>query len=1042
MGVTSKGGSVDPRPGLERIALEKGWATPHQIKAAIRFQRENIARGKAITLAQALVALGILTEVQIQTAREERKPVSPPPPKVNPAPPPLIKGYRIQRRIGSGGMGEVYLAQQISLDRPVALKILPPALARNQEFVERFMSEARAAGKVAHENIVAAVDVGESNGRYYFIMELVEGPTLQELIQREGSIPEARALEIAQQVARGLRHAHQQGLIHRDIKPANIMFSSENVAKICDFGLAREIDADVTLTMPGLVQSSPAYASPEQCRARRDLDHRTDMYSLGVTLFEMLTGRRPFVADSSGALFIKHATEAPPAPQKLNPVISAGANQLVLRLLRKEPQQRFDSYDQLIDAIDTVRTAKPLSRPRGAAPAARSPASGSRFPWVAAVVGILILGTAGGLFVLLRTPAAMPRSESEAKVSPPQTELERLEKSLLTLEERAWDNPAEIPPLRARWKQILEQFRGTPQLSKLAREELEFESRLADRANQEGARILALAEREWNANHPGEALKVLRGFPEGYQGTGAAGSLAGRAGDWEMTLQERYRVDRERASALLSSAKFDDARSTLASMNSLGSFRPEWRDEIEKMKGRVEQAALAATQKASSAGLSPDSPPSVAPKTQRPSSLVQDPSRILKSALLRADPSERSKAAAAFRGLATRSALCQAAEVYLSHDDRFWKLGADRLKLKTDQVELDLEGQAATEEGKNTVFQATSGQRVVIQKDGRISLGGGGWVTPQKMELTRNLPTPLARVLADYLSALPMERVDTLSTAEQQGLFVGLAKKIWDLGEAPKEVLYLFALGHAEELLRQDTRPDAEGFRLCKLQGAKTADFWGPPASVNRLALARTLGSASPADVHRAAEVVATSVDFPSRLLSALAIFREKDFDPVGASAAWKKLSGMAPESAAGKFAEEVAERIKKAAICEGCSGQGKYPCKKCAASGIADCDKCKGTGRIKEGDSGGLGSYFGGMVPCPACKQKGKLTCPVCLGGRLAKCDKCEGKKIRRTIPGAEFVELVGSHLCPACSGTGGVYSKIGYPCPDCGGMGRFPSK
>src|SRR5205085_8252780 len=136
--------------------------------------------------------------------------------------------------------------------------------------------------------------------------------------------------------------------------------------KICDFGLARELGTDVTLTIPGTVQSSPAYASPEQCRGRRDLDQRTDMYSLGVTLFEMLTGQRPFLADSAGALFIKHATEAPPSPQSINAAITPATNQLVLRLLRKEPKQRFDSYDQLIDAIEGVQKSRPAPKLRAA----------------------------------------------------------------------------------------------------------------------------------------------------------------------------------------------------------------------------------------------------------------------------------------------------------------------------------------------------------------------------------------------------------------------------------------------------------------------------------------------------------------------------------------------------------------------------------------------------------------------------------------------------------------------------------------------------
>ena len=338
---------------LGQIALDKGWATIEQINEARRFQARKKTGGEKVTIAEALVALGVLTEVQVRRALGGR--LAPPPPSASPHPlAEAIKGYRIEERLGAGGMGDVYRAQQISLDRPVALKILPPHLAEDEEFIERFVIEARAAGKLSHQNIVAAVDLGESNGRYFFVMELVRGPTLRQVIQREGAIEETRALDIARQIARGLRQACLQGLIHRDIKPANIMFTPENVAKICDFGLARDIHADPARAEPGIVGSSPAYASPEQSRGRRDLDHRTDMYSLGVTLFEMLTGQRPFAADTTAVLSNKHATEAPPEPRSLNPEITPAANQLVLRLLHKKPEQRFASYDELLESMDEV----------------------------------------------------------------------------------------------------------------------------------------------------------------------------------------------------------------------------------------------------------------------------------------------------------------------------------------------------------------------------------------------------------------------------------------------------------------------------------------------------------------------------------------------------------------------------------------------------------------------------------------------------------------------------------------------------------------
>jgi serine/threonine-protein kinase len=1024
-----------PKPDLAALVVQKGWATAEQVQAAARK-----AKAEKTTLSQALIALGILSDVQIRRALGERKAGSDKPRVLDPSVVNMIKGYRIERRLGSGGMGDVFLAQQTSLDRPVALKILPMQLAKDEEFVQRFMSEARAAGKVAHENIVAAVDVGVSNGRYYFVMELVEGLTLQQKIEREGPIPEKAALEIAKQVARGLRHAHQQGLIHRDIKPANIMFTTEGVAKICDFGLARRLDEDTTLTMPGLVQSSPAYASPEQCRGRRDLDHRTDMYSLGVTLFEMLTGKRPFTAETSSALFIKHATEAPPSPQSFNPALSAAASALVLRLLRKEAKQRFESYDELIEAIEGVQQSKPVPKLKVAPGTHPRAVAARRFPWAGAVVAVVVLGAAAaaGIWQLRRPAAPVPAEPAARAKAPVESEVDLLIKAVAALEKRTQENPAEIPAVRARWKALVEQFRSAPQLATIARLQMEFETRVSDRAEAEATTLLAQAESQWAANHPPEALRILGGFSAGYEGTPGAARVAGRSAEWTKSLEERFRVEREKAQALLAAGKHAEARSALAAMKALDFLRPEFAVEVEKLRGRIDEAAVA-SKTADVAGPSPDPQANRAPSKEPPPPVFVDPARVMRNAALRADPRERSKAAAAFRGLAPRSALCRAADVFLSHDDRFWKLGGDRLKLKTEQIELDLEGQAQ-EEGKNTVFQALNGHRVVLQKDGKVAVNGGSWVTPLRVDLTRNIPTPLLKILGDYLAALPLERADALTSAEHQGQFVGLARKIADLGDAPKDVLYLFALAHADELLAQNLRPESEGLRLARLQPAKTADLWGLPATVNRLSLARILGSGSPIDVHRAAEPLLANVDFPSRLLCAMAAFREKDLDPVAAAASWKKLAGLVPESPAAKFCDDVAERLRKSSACDGCSGQGKYPCKRCSASGIAECEKCKGSGRVKENDLTGMG--LSGTVPCPGCKQKGRFLCPVCQGGKVAKCDKCEGKKVRKLVAGSEFQDTLGVQLCPTCSGSGSLFPRVAFPCPDCDGVGRFPSK
>jgi len=211
--------------------------------------------------------------------------------------------------------------------------------------------------------------------------------------------------------------------------------------------------------------------------------------------------------------------------------------------------------------------------------------------------------------------------------------------------------------------------------------------------------------------------------------------------------------------------------------------------------------------------------------------------------------------------------------------------------------------------------------------------------------------------------------------------------------------------------------------------------------SVNRLALARlvTAAEVNPVELRRAMDPNKEAIDFPTRYLMSIAAFRDKEFDPTPASAMWKRMAGMMAEvPSAGKFCDEIADRLKKASLCDGCTGTGKYACKKCMATGLADCDKCKGTGKIKDPNDT---TSFAYMIPCPVCKQKSKVICPICQGGRVQKCEKCQGKKVRTAVPGGEFVDVVTAKLCTSCGGSGNVFARTAYPCPDCDGMGRqFP--
>lgn len=269
------------------------------------------------------------------------------------APGSVVKGYRIEKILGVGGMGQVYSALQISMNRRVAFKILTPRLAKNPEFRERFTREARNAGRLQHPNLIAVHDVDESQGLYFFSMELVEGDTLKKIIADQGTILEERALLIIRSCLEGLSYAHAKGLIHRDIKPDNIMVTSDNQVKIADLGLSRldegaEDSPEVTTT--GVLMGTPHYMAPEQSRDAHSVDARADLYATGATLYHMLYGKVPFEGSDSMNVLVRAATQPLVFPKKSN--VSASTRKLIAALMEKDPANRTATAQEAIALIN------------------------------------------------------------------------------------------------------------------------------------------------------------------------------------------------------------------------------------------------------------------------------------------------------------------------------------------------------------------------------------------------------------------------------------------------------------------------------------------------------------------------------------------------------------------------------------------------------------------------------------------------------------------------------------------------------------------
>ena len=263
--------------------------------------------------------------------------------------------YRVEDRIGAGGMGVVYLALDEALQRQVALKTLLPALAADPEFVARFKREAQSAAALNHPNITQIYTIGQEGHVPFFAMEFIRGRSLEAILREKGAIPAAEAAGYVLQAATGLRHAAQKKLIHRDIKPSNLMLTEDGVLKITDFGLAKAARSETQLTATGEVLGSPGYISPEQASGAA-LDARSDIYSLGATFYHLVTGRLPFEAPTPVAMIVKHMSEPLRSPRAVNPAVPYPIASAIQKMMAKRPGERFQDYDAVIRELERAQS--------------------------------------------------------------------------------------------------------------------------------------------------------------------------------------------------------------------------------------------------------------------------------------------------------------------------------------------------------------------------------------------------------------------------------------------------------------------------------------------------------------------------------------------------------------------------------------------------------------------------------------------------------------------------------------------------------------
>ncbi|MGH2955395.1 MAG: Stk1 family PASTA domain-containing Ser/Thr kinase [Solirubrobacterales bacterium] len=366
--------------------------------------------------------------------------------------------YRLTRKIGSGGMADVWLADDLELDRRVAIKVLHDRFAQDKEFVERFRREAQSAAGLQHPNVVSIFDRGEFGDTYFIAMEYVDGPSFKDLVK--GGMSTKDAINFTRQILNAARFAHRKGIVHRDLKPQNVLIDDEGRARVADFGIARGESSDITAT--GSVMGTAQYLSPEQAQGKPTTP-RSDIYSIGVILYEALTGRVPFHGESAVAVALKQVSEAPRRPSAINPNVPPALDAVVMRALAKDPDARFKDADAFLKGLEAAEKAPDQPRPEDtAAFAAVSPAGertdlpepeeerdeeerrSSRRHWF--LLALLVAGVAALVAFALTRPGQVAIPDVVTSCSPPGCEIgvaqERLEAEGLEVDRKDVPNQA------------------------------------------------------------------------------------------------------------------------------------------------------------------------------------------------------------------------------------------------------------------------------------------------------------------------------------------------------------------------------------------------------------------------------------------------------------------------------------------------------------------------------------------------------------------------------------------------------------------------
>jgi len=350
------------------ISFAKGLLTWAQIRDILKRQLKYKEMGIPIRIGEVTIEMGLLNQTQVndiltEQAKRRKNTAAPKLPSQDEEIPDdgsvyELGRFRLEKRLG-GVMGTVYRGVDTQTNQTIALKVLPKTLAREAAFVERFKREVRANAALSHPNIVRIHDAGIEQGVFYMATEYIDGESLNQRLRREGALAEPEAIRISLEITRALAHAHAHNVLHRDIKPENIMISKIGEVKLADFGLAKMLADEQQITAEGIAVGTPHYIAPEQARALKETDQRADLYSLGATMFHIVTGRLPYEGDDGATIMRRHVFEATPVPRSVKTDMNQELSDVIFKLMAKDPASRYQTAKELATVLESFQKPSP-----------------------------------------------------------------------------------------------------------------------------------------------------------------------------------------------------------------------------------------------------------------------------------------------------------------------------------------------------------------------------------------------------------------------------------------------------------------------------------------------------------------------------------------------------------------------------------------------------------------------------------------------------------------------------------------------------------